>query len=191
MKVIALYGVFLCVSVGLWSGCLGRKAHPGVQVSVPVPAMAARFHVESGTQIRVALRSRLSARTPRPGDTWEGRMAEDAVVFRAGAGSSGSGAKLRKGPDANAVVVLEQFVIPAGSRVTGVVTAVSGDTSGPWAMSALAVKAINVKGRAVAINASAGRIVAGAPWPRGPGAPADSAGAVVLRFTVNEIVDLQ
>jgi hypothetical protein len=191
MRVVLLAGVLLVVSLGLWSGCLGRESHTRAAVPASTPARVTSVRVESGTPIRVALRSRISAQTARPGDAWDGWMAEHAVVFRAGARRAEPGAKTSAGPTADAVVVFDEVEIPAGSHVTGVVTAAPGDTSGPWAMPVLAVKAIDVRGRTLSIRTSTGQVVAGSPRARGPGAPAGTAGPIVLRFTVDEIVDLR
>ena len=191
MRVILLAGTFFIVSLGLWNGCLGRKPQAGMEAPAPAPAGITSLHVESGALIRVALESGISARTARPGDAWEGRMAEDAVLLRAVARRSGPGASAWVGSTADPVVVLDEVVIPAGSHVTGVVMAVPGDVSGPGAVPALAVRAIDFMGRTLSINASAGRVVGSPPRARGPGGPAGSADAIVMGFTVNEIIDRQ
>ena len=191
MKVLLLAGVVLVVSLGLWNGCLGRKAHTDVEAVAVSPAGVTSIHVESGAAIRVALSSRVSAQTARPGDAWEGRVAEEAVLLRAVTRRSGLGTKTWVGSTVDPVVVLDKVVIPAGSHVTGVVTAAPEDASGPGAVPVLAVNAIEFMGRTLSISASAGQVVGGSPRARGHGASAGRPDAIVLRFTVNEIVDLQ
>jgi hypothetical protein len=191
MRIILLFGAFLGASLGLWSGCLVRKSPPEVNPKATAPASVTGVRVETGTLIRVALKSGIAVRTARPGDAWEGRLEEDAVVFRAVIRTSGSGESTSAGPTPDDVFVLDRVVIPAGSHVTGVVTAAPEGPRGPGALPALAVKAIDLKGRTLSINASAGQVVAGSSRARGPHVPAGSPNAIVLRFTVNEIGDVQ
>ena len=191
MRVILIFGVFLGASLGLWNGCLGSKPRTDVELSASVPAGVARVRVEAGTPIRVALHSRISTRTAHPGDAWEGQLAEDVVMFRAVTRTPGPGEKARMGPAADAVIVLDRVMIPAGSHVTGVVTAALAGPSGPGALLARAVKAIDVRGRTLAISASAGQAVASFSRSRSPGGPASNADPIVLRFMVDEIVDVQ
>jgi hypothetical protein len=191
MRAILLFGVFLGASLGLWSGCMGSKPDTDVDPPAAAPARVARFHVESGTPIRVTLRKMISARTARPGDAWDGWMAEEAVVFRVATRGPGAVAKPGPGPGFDPVVVLDKVVIPAGSHVSGVVTAAPANPIQAWAMPALAVKAIDLRGRVLSVSASARQLLARPPRPAPPGAPAGGADGPVLGFTIDEIVDLQ
>jgi hypothetical protein len=191
MRVIMLFGIFLGASMGLWGGCLRTAPNTDVDPPSPAPARVTRLHVESGSPIRVALRKMITARTARPGDAWDGWVAEDAVVFCVASRKPGSESDAGPGQPVDAVVVLDKVVIPAGSHVSGVVTADPGNPIRSWAMPALAVKAIDLPGRTLSLSASARQLVARNPRAGPPGAPVGRAAGPVLGFTIEEIVDLQ
>jgi hypothetical protein len=191
MRLVMLFGIFLGASMGLWGGCLRMAPNTDVNPPPAAPARVTRLHVESGTPIRVALRRMITARTARPGDAWDGWVAEDAVVFRVASRKPGSEADSGPGQPIDAVVVLDKFVIPAGSHVSGVVTADPGNPIRAWAVPALAVKAIELRGRTLSVSASARQLVARNPRIGWPGAPGGRAEGPVLGFTIEEIVDLQ
>ena len=111
--------------------------------------------VASGTPVQVSVSTQISSENSNVGDTWTGEVKE-------------------------AVIVGNEVVIPAGSKVEGVVSAVTAAQKGTKASLDLAVKSITVSGESYAVNAGTEAIVAGSPRARNLGAIAGGAAAGAL-----------
>ncbi len=130
-------------------------SEPGKKRSPGLFGWGLRPRLEAGATIEVALQSAVSSETARPGDVWHGTVTQD-VLSRA------------------------EVVIPAGSRVTGQVQFVRPAERGTRATLELAIRSVEVDGRATPVRASAGPVVAGSPRARNLGAIAGGAAAGAL-----------
>jgi hypothetical protein len=111
--------------------------------------------VPAGTDLTVTLNAKISSETAQVGDTWTGIVK-------------------------NNVVIGEKTVIPAGSTVSGVVTAVKPAEKGDRAMLDLGISSMSVEGREYATKATTEAIVAGSTRARNLGAIAGGAAAGAL-----------
>jgi hypothetical protein len=111
--------------------------------------------VPSGTAIAVALNAPISSETAKVGDVWTG-------VVKAN------------------IVVGEKTVIPAGSTVEGVVTAVKPAVKGDRALLDLSITSLGVEGSSYAASAGTEAIEAGSTRARNLGAIAAGTGAGAL-----------
>jgi len=111
--------------------------------------------VPAGTTMNVALGTTISSKTAQSGDAWHGTVTENVTT-------------------ANGVV------IPAGSRVSGVVTGVVPAKRGDLAMLDLAVRSVDVGGKTTSIDANTQPVVAGSPRARNLGAIAGGVAAGAL-----------
>ena len=151
--------VALVAALGMLNGCKDSNTETTAAArtqSQPTYRAPAGPKLSSGSTIQVVLGNAISSETAHQGDSWHGTIAENVV------GTNG-------------------VVIPAGSPVTGVVTAVIPAKKGSRAMLDLAVRSIQVNGRSQAVTANAGEIVAGSTRARNLGVIAGgaAAGAVV------------
>lgn len=119
------------------------------------PAPAPGITVPSGTALTVTLNNQISSETAQVGDSWTG------VVK-------------------NSIVIDEKTVIPAGSTVTGTVTAVKPATKGDRALLDLAITSLGVEGNNYAASAGTEEVVAGSTRARNLGAIAAGTGAGAL-----------
>jgi hypothetical protein len=111
--------------------------------------------VASGTALQIAVNSPLSSETAHVGDAWSGEVKEPVII----------------GSD---------VVIPAGSRVEGVVTGALGAAKGDRAALDLAVRAIVIDGKEYSVGADTDSIIAGSTRARNLGAIAGGAAAGAL-----------
>jgi hypothetical protein len=111
--------------------------------------------IPAGTAIKIAVTPQISSETAQVGDTWEGTVAAPVVIGTAAP-------------------------IPAGSRVTGVVSGVKPAEKGDRAFLLLSVRSIEVDGKALSIGATADSIIAGSTRARNLGAIAGGAAAGAL-----------
>jgi len=128
---------------------------PKAQAPAPTPAPNPGITVPSGTILTVTVTTPISSETAQVGDSWSG------VVK-------------------NNVVVGEKTVIPAGSTVSGTVSAVKSAAKGDRAMLDLAIGSMTVEGAGYTANATTTAIEAGSTRARNLGAIAGSAGAGAL-----------
>lgn len=133
------------------SGCRNDQQAAQNAGSGTVTSNVAHVTVPSGTPLEVTLGTALSSESASVGDAWTGSI----VNGRAG--------------------------IPAGSAVSGTVSAVRAAQKGNRAMLDLALTHISVGGRSYRVHGSTEAIVAGSPRARNLGAigAATAAGAVV------------
>jgi len=126
-----------------------QKAAPATSqkapTPTPAPAPAPGITVPSGTDLAITLSGKISSETAQVGDTWTG------VVK-------------------NNVVVGEKTVIPAGSTVSGTVTAVKPAAKGDRAMLDLAISSMSVEGKSYTAHAGTEAIEAGSTRARNLGA---------------------
>lgn len=120
------------------------------------PAADQGVTLAAGTPIDVSVAMQISSETAKAGDTWTGEVRENVIVG-------------------------DKVVIPAGSQVTGVVSAVTAAEKGDRASLDLAVKSVSVNGRNVSVSAGTEAIVAGSTRARNLGAivGGTAAGALV------------
>jgi hypothetical protein len=130
------------------------KTSPSPSRPKPAPVETGAL-VATGTPIEVAVSMQISTETANPGDTWTGEVKE-------------------------AVIVGNDVVIPAGSRVEGVVNSVVPAEKGKLATLDLAVKSISINGESHSVSAGTEAIVAGSPRARNLGAIAGGAAAGAL-----------
>ena len=158
--------VALSAVLGLLTGCNGDNADASAASSRSASPSSERVasgpRLEAGSTMQVAIGSAISSKTAHPGDAWHGTLAENLV------GTNGE-------------------VIPAGSSVTGVVTAAIPAKRGSRAMLDLAVRSIQRNGRNESVSASAAEIVAGSTRARNLGAIAG--GAVAGGVVGNNVGD--
>jgi len=128
---------------------------PKAPAPAPTPAPNPGVTVPSGTAITVTVSAPISSETAQVGDTWTG------VVK-------------------NNVVVGEKTVIPAGSTVSGTVSAVKAAAKGDRAMLDLAIGSMTVEGADYTAHATTTAIEAGSTRARNLGAIAGGAGAGAL-----------
>lgn len=141
----------------LLAGC--RDAPPLVGGASGASGTAARTsHVTlpSGTSLDVTLASRITSETAAVGDRWTGTTV-------------------------NPLVAEGRTLIPAGSQVAGLVTAVTPARKGDRAMLDLGLASVTVDGRSYTVQATTEAVVAGSTRARNLGAIAGgaAAGAVV------------
>lgn len=149
-----------------------KKPEPGTRAPAPAGAKTARkspapspapaptkaqpsMTVSAGTGVKVTVEVPISSETAKPGDTWTGVVKEPVVV----------------GTDAP---------IPAGSKVSGVVSGVASAQRGSRAFLLLSVRSITVGGETYDVSATADSIIAGSTRARNLGAIAGSAAAGAL-----------
>ncbi len=111
--------------------------------------------VPAGTTLNVALGTTISSKDANSGDAWHGTVTDNVTT-------------------ANGVM------IPAGSKVSGVVTGVVHAKRGDLAMLDLAVRSVEVDGRSTSMDANTQPVVAGSPRARNLGAIAGGAAAGAL-----------
>jgi len=128
---------------------------PKAPAPTPAPAPNPGITVPAGTAITVTVSTPISSETAQVGDAWTG------VVK-------------------NNVVVGEKTVIPAGSAVSGTVSAVKSAVKGDRAMLDLAIGSMTVEGAGYTANATTTAIEAGSTRARNLGAIAGGAGAGAL-----------
>ena len=128
---------------------------PKAPAPTPAPAPNPGITVPAGTAITVTVSTPISSETAQVGDAWSG------VVK-------------------NNVVVGEKTVIPAGSTVSGTVSAVKSAVKGDRAMLDLAIGSMTVEGAGYTANATTTAIEAGSTRARNLGAIAGGAGAGAL-----------
>ena len=132
------------------------KPKPTPAPEVPAAAPVARgVMVPAGTGIKITVAANITSETAQAGDTWSGEVTEPLVV-----GTSAP--------------------IPAGSKVSGVITSAKAAEQGSRAHLVLAVRTIEVGGRTHHVHATAESLIAGSPRARNVGAVAGSAGAGAL-----------
>ena len=131
------------------------KAPAPAPAPAPSPAPDLGITVPSGTALTVTLGAPISSETAQVGDTWTG------VVK-------------------NNVRVGEKTVIPAGSTVTGTVSAVKQAAKGDRAMLDLAINSMTVEGAGYTAHATTEAVVAGSTRARNLGAIGAGAGAGAL-----------
>ena len=128
---------------------------PKAPAPTPTPAPNPGITVPAGTAITVTVSTPLSSETAQVGDTWTGVVKDNVVVG-------------------------EKTVIPAGSAVSGTVSAVKSAAKGDRAMLDLAIGSMMVEGAGYTANATTTAIVAGSTRARNLGAIAGGAGAGAL-----------
>ena len=109
----------------------------------------------AGTAIKINVAAQITSETAQPGDTWTGVVTEPIII-----GTSAP--------------------IPAGSKVSGVVSGAKAAEKGSRAFLVLSVRTIDVGGRTHHIHATADSIIAGSTRARNVGAVAGSAAAGAL-----------
>ncbi|HEY2953875.1 MAG TPA: hypothetical protein VGK89_01355 [Candidatus Eisenbacteria bacterium] len=120
--------------------------------SQPVPRGVT---LPAGTAVKINVAAQITSETAQAGDTWTGVVSEPVII-----GTSAP--------------------IPAGSKVTGVVSAVKPAEKGSRAFLVLGVRTIEVGGRTHHVHATADSIIAGSTRARNVGAVAGSAAAGAL-----------
>jgi hypothetical protein len=128
---------------------------PKAKTPAPAPAPNPGVTVPAGTAIVITVSAPISSETAQVGDTWTG------VVK-------------------NNVVVGEKTVIPAGSAVSGTVSAVKPAAKGERALLDLAIGSMTVEGANYTARATTQAIEAGSTRARNLGAIAGGAGAGAL-----------
>jgi hypothetical protein len=129
---------------------------PAPKTTTPkAPAPAPGITVPSGTTLAITLNDQISSETAKVGDTWTG------VVK-------------------TSIVIDEKTVIPAGSTVSGTVTAVKPAAKGDRALLDLAVTSLGVEGNNYSASAGTEEVVAGSTRARNLGAIAAGTGAGAL-----------
>ena len=128
---------------------------PRTKAEAPAPAPNPGVTVPAGTTITITVSAPISSETAQVGDTWTG------VVK-------------------NNVVVGEKTVIPAGSTVSGTVSAAKPAAKGERALLDLAIGSMTVEGANYAAHATTESIEAGSTRARNLGAIAGGVGAGAL-----------
>jgi hypothetical protein len=129
--------------------------HRTSTASNPAPAVSHGVTVPSGTSVAVSVNTKISSETAQAGDTWVGVVKDPVVVDG-------------------------RTVIPAGSTVTGTVTAAKPAQKGDRAMLDLGISSINVNGTTYHVSGGTEEIVAGSTRARNLGAIAGGAAAGAL-----------
>ena len=128
------------------------RTHPRTHPA-PSPAPAVRgTTVPSGTSVAVTINTRVSSETAKAGDTWTGVVKDDVMIDG-------------------------RTVIPAGSTVTGTVTAATPASHEAKASLDFAMSSVNVEGHSYHVSGGTEAIVAGSVRARNLGAIAGSAAA--------------
>lgn len=112
-------------------------------------------NVPAGTMVNVSLGTTISSKDANSGDAWQGTVTDNVTT--------GSG-----------------IIIPAGSKVAGVVTGVVPAKKGDLAMLDVAVRSVEVDGKTTSLDANTQPVVAGSPRARNLGAIAGGAAAGAL-----------
>ena len=128
---------------------------PRPKAPAPAPAPSPGITVPAGTALTITVSTPISSETAQVGDAWTG------VVK-------------------NNVMVGEKTVIPAGSTVSGTVSAVKSAAKGDRAMLDLAIGSLMVEGAGYTASATTTAIEAGSTRARNLGAIAGGAGAGAL-----------
>ena len=132
------------------------RPKPKPQVSEPPSQPVARgVTVPAGTAIKISVAAQITSETAMSGDTWSGEVTEPLVI-----GTSAP--------------------IPAGSKVSGVISSAKAAEKGSRAHLVLAIRTIEVNGRTYHIHATADSLIAGSTRARNVGAVAGRAGAGAL-----------
>lgn len=121
----------------------------------PKPAVDPGVTLAAGTPIAIAVNTALTTETAKVGDPWTGSVKENVIVG-------------------------DRVVIPAGSTVHGVVSAVKPAEKGDRAMLDLSVESVSVDGNSLAVKAGMEEIIAGSTRARNLGAIAGTAAAGAL-----------
>ncbi len=119
------------------------------------PAESPSAMVPSGTSVTVTVNTKLNSETAQVGDPWTGVVKDNVTVG-------------------------DKVLIPAGSTVSGTVSAVKPAQKGDRAMLDLAVNAMTIEGRDYNVEATTEAIIAGSPRARNLGAIAGGAAAGAL-----------
>jgi hypothetical protein len=131
------------------------KPAPPKETETPSAPVARGVTVPAGTGIKISVNAAITSETAQSGDTWSGEVTEPLVI--------GTNAP-----------------IPAGSKVSGVISSAKTAEKGSRAHLVLAVRTIEVNGRTYHIHATADSLIAGSTRARNVGAVAGSAGAGAL-----------
>lgn len=149
-----LLGALLLAATALTSCNETKTAQDGTGSSSSNPV--ASLNLPSGTSIDIALGTGLTSETATVGSGWSGSVS-------------------------NAVMVDDKNVIPAGSAVSGTVSAVTPARKGDRAMLDLVLTSVTVNGRSTRVHGTTESVIAGSTRARNLGAigAATVAGAVV------------
>jgi hypothetical protein len=131
---------------------------PKTAAKAPTPAPTRTqptMTVPAGTGIMITVDVPVSSETAKPGDTWTGVVKEPVVI----------------GTDAP---------IPAGSKVSGVVSGAAPAQKGSRAFLLVSVRSVTVNGESYDVSATADSIIAGSTRARNLGAIAGGAAAGAL-----------
>jgi len=136
---------------------VASKPKPKPKPAPPVDEapVARGVTVPAGTAVKITVAANITSETALAGDVWTGTVTEPLVI-----GTSAP--------------------IPAGSKVSGVLTSVKAAEKGSRAHLVLAVRTIEVGGRTHHVHATAESLIAGSTRARNVGAVAGSAGAGAL-----------
>ena len=134
---------------------VAAKPKPKPKAETPEQPVARGVTVPAGTGIKITVAAQITSETAQAGDTWSGEVMEPLVI-----GTSAP--------------------IPAGSKVSGVITSAKAAEKGSRAHLVLAVRTIEIGGRTHHIHATAESLIAGSTRARNVGAVAGSAGAGAL-----------
>lgn len=129
-----------------------RRPTPRPSPEPQAPAPNRGVTVPAGTSIAVSVNTKITSETAQAGDTWVG-VVKDAVV------------------------VDGHTVIPAGSTVSGTVTASKPAKKGDRAMLDLGITSVNVDGKSYSVSGGTEEIIAGSTRARNLGAVAGGAAA--------------
>lgn len=121
----------------------------------PKPAEDPGVTLAAGTPVEIAVNAALNTEINKVGDPWTGEVKENVIVG-------------------------DRIVIPAGSIVHGVVSAVKPAEKGDRAMLDLSVESVSVDGNSIPVKAGMEEIVAGSTRARNLGAIAGGAAAGAL-----------
>ena len=128
---------------------------PRTPAPTPAPAPNPGIMVPASTSLTVTLNAKISSETAQVGDTWTGVVKSNVMVG-------------------------DRTVIPAGSTVSGTVSAVKAAAKGDRAMLDLAIGSMTVEGSGYTAHATTEAIEAGSTRARNLGAIAGGAGAGAL-----------
>ncbi len=131
------------------------KRSPAPKPKAPAPAPDPGYTVPAGTAITITVTAPISSETAQVGDAWSGVVKDNVVVG-------------------------EKTVIPAGSTVSGTVSAVKPAAKGDRAMLDLVVGSMIVEGADYTAHATTEAIEAGSTRARNLGAIAGGTGAGAL-----------
>jgi hypothetical protein len=149
-----ILGVALVAAVA-FSGCRSEEQVSQNDTNNAAASSAATLTLPSGTSIAVSLATSLTSKTANVGDAWTGSVE-------------------------NATVLDGHNIIPAGSSVTGTVTAVTPARKGDRAMLDLGMTSITVANHTYKVHGNMASITAGSTRARNLGAIAGSAAGGAL-----------